>query len=111
VKKPNEFNTYIIYTNDTRFKKYSPAERQIGVTMELRDEAIEKIKERLSVIIGEGDYSEDTSFEALNIKSVNYSQLTTALEDEFDVEIPFMDFKRKATVKEAAEYIVQLVEG
>ncbi|MDF2872553.1 MAG: hypothetical protein K0R05_4128 [Anaerocolumna sp.] len=79
--------------------------------MELRDEAIEKIKERLSVIIGEGDYSEDTSFEALNIKSVNYSQLTTALEDEFDVEIPFMDFKRKATVKEAAEYIVQLVEG
>jgi acyl carrier protein len=88
-----------------------PADRRIGDTMELRDEAIEKIKERLSVIIGEGDYSEDTSFESLNMKSVNYSQLTTALEDEFDVEIPFMDFKRKATVKEAAEYIVQLVEG
>jgi len=88
-----------------------PAERRIEDTMELRDEAIEKIKERLSVIIGEGDYSEDTSFESLNMQSVNYSQLTTALEDEFDVEIPFMDFKRKATVKEAAEYIVQLVEG
>ncbi|WP_099467145.1 acyl carrier protein [Konateibacter massiliensis] len=79
--------------------------------MELREEVVEQIKERLTVILGEGDYTENTSFEALNMKSVNYSQLTTALEDEFDVEIPFMDFKRKATVKEAADYIVQLVEG
>jgi acyl carrier protein len=79
--------------------------------MELRDEAIELIKERLSVILGASEYTEDTTFESLNMKSVNYSQLTTALEDEFDVEIPFMDFKRKATVGEAADYIVQLVEG
>lgn len=79
--------------------------------MELREEAIEKIKERLIVILGAGEYSESTAFEALNMKSVNYSQLTTVLEDEFDVEIPFMDFKRKATIGEAAEYIVELVEG
>jgi len=79
--------------------------------MELRDEAIEMMQERLSAILGEGEYTEDTTFESLNMKSVNYSQLTTALEDEFDVEIPFMDFKRKATIGDAADYIVQLVEG
>lgn len=79
--------------------------------MELREEAIELMQERLIVILGEGTYNENTTFESLNMKSVNYSQLTTALEDEFDVEIPFMDFKRKATIKDAADYIVQLVEG
>lgn len=79
--------------------------------MELREEAIEKIKERLSIILGAGEYKEDSSFEELKMKSVNYSQLTTALEDEFDVEIPFMDFKRKATIGDAADYIVELVEG
>lgn len=79
--------------------------------MELREEAIELMQERLIVILGEGTYNENTTFESLNMKSVNYSQLTTALEDEFDVEIPFMDFKRKATIGDAADYIVQLVEG
>ncbi|MFA9463046.1 MAG: acyl carrier protein [Velocimicrobium sp.] len=79
--------------------------------MELKEEAIQLIKERLAVIIGEGDYTAETTFESLNMKSVNYSQLTTALEDEFDVEIPYMDFKRKKTIAEAGDYIVQLVEG
>ncbi|KAB1438437.1 acyl carrier protein [Candidatus Galacturonibacter soehngenii] len=79
--------------------------------MELREEAIEMIKERLTVILGAGEYKEETTFEELKMKSVNYSQLTTALEDEFDVEIPFMDFKRKVTIAAAADYIVELVEG
>lgn len=79
--------------------------------MELREEAIEMIKERLTVILGAGEYKEETTFEELKMKSVNYSQLTTALEDEFDVEIPFMDFKRKPTIAAAADYIVELVEG
>ena len=78
--------------------------------MELRNEALEMIATRLTSILGEGDYSEGVAFESLGMKSVNYSQLTTALEDEFDVEIPFMDFKRKKTIAEAADYIVQLVE-
>lgn len=79
--------------------------------MDLREEALVMIAERLTSILGEGDYSENVAFETLGMKSVNYSQLTTALEDEFDVEIPFMDFKRKKTIAEAADYIVQLVEG
>lgn len=79
--------------------------------MSLREEVIEKILERLTVILGDRGYAENTNFESLGMKSVNYSQLTTALEDEFDIEIPFMDFKRKLTIDAAADYIVQLVEG
>ncbi|MGB4661209.1 MAG: phosphopantetheine-binding protein [Mobilitalea sp.] len=79
--------------------------------MSLRTEVIEKIQERLTVIFGVGEYNEKTDFDLLGMKSVNYSQLTTALEDEFDVEIPYMDFKRRLTIGAAADYIVQLVEG
>lgn len=78
--------------------------------MSLREEVIIKMQERLTGIFGVGEYTEDTVFEALGMKSVNYSQMTTALEDEFDVEIPYMDFKRKTTLGAAADYVVQLVE-
>ena len=38
------------------------------------------------------------------------SQMTNFLEDEFDVEISFMEFRRKATLGMAAEYIEELCE-
>jgi acyl carrier protein len=79
--------------------------------MDLRDEVIQKLVERLTIVIGAGKYAEGTTFEALNLKSVNYSQTIAALEDDFDIEIPFMDFKRKKTIGESADYIVNLVEG
>lgn len=79
--------------------------------METREEILELLSDRLTVIMGAGDYSEGVAFESLNMKSVNYSQLTTSLEDELDVEIPYMDFKRKKTIGEAADYLLQLVEG
>lgn len=78
--------------------------------MELKQEIVEKIMERLTTLMGEREYSELTKFEEIGMKSVNYSQLTTALEDEFDVEIPYMEFKRKTTIGEAADYVKQLVE-
>ncbi|WP_242958699.1 hypothetical protein [Flavonifractor sp. An112] len=49
--------------------------------------------------------------EDLNAKSVHYSQITTFLEDEFDVEIPYMTFRRKKTIGEAIEYVYDLVEN
>jgi len=79
--------------------------------MSLRDKIVEKIKERLTIILGAGDYNENTEFKALGMKSVNYTQLTTALEDYFDVEIPYMKFRKNKTIGEAADYIVQLLEG
>ncbi|MCI1480164.1 MAG: acyl carrier protein [Eggerthellaceae bacterium] len=56
------------------------------------------------------DYTEDTTFASLNIKSVQYSQITTYLEDEFDIEVPFMKFRRKKTLGEAADYVVELMD-
>lgn len=78
--------------------------------MSLRDEVIEKISERLTAVLGKGEYNEDTKFESIGMKSVNYSQLTTTLEDAFDVEVPYMDFRRKQTIGAAADYVVQLLE-
>ena len=46
----------------------------------------------------------------LGAKSVNFVRIISALEDEFDLEIPFMEFRRKKTIGEAIDYIVQLCE-
>ena len=80
--------------------------------MEERDEILEAIIARISMLIGiEADsLTEDTVMDSLEMKSVNYSQLTTYLEDECDVEVPYMEFKRKKTIGEAADYILELVE-
>lgn len=81
--------------------------------METRSEILACMIERLTQILGvdAATLSENTPFADLNMKSVNYSQLTTTLEDNCDVEVPYMDFKRRATLGEAADYIVQLING
>lgn len=108
VPKPIEYVPLIIYTYSIKINKfYYKGDRKLN----LRVEIIEKIQERLTEIFGEAEYTENTTFESLGMKSVNYSQLTTALEDEFDIEVPYMDFKRRLTIGTAADYIVELVEG
>ncbi len=47
----------------------------------------------------------------LGAKSVNFVRIISALEDEFELEIPFMEFRRKKTIGEAIDYIVQLHES
>lgn len=47
----------------------------------------------------------------LGAKSVNFVRIIGALEDEFELEIPFMEFRRKKSIGEAIEYIVQLYES
>ena len=81
--------------------------------METKEEILKTMIGRITQILGknEADLSGDTEFESLKMKSVNYSQLTTFLEDACDVEIPYMDFKRKKTLGEAAEYVVSLING
>ena len=57
------------------------------------------------------ELSDDTQLIAdLGAKSVNFVRIIGALEDEFDLEIPFMEFRRKRTIGEAIDYIVQLCE-
>lgn len=81
--------------------------------MELRDEILEKLIERAASVLSKNisEFNENTIFADLDLKSVNYSQIITVLEDEFDVEIPFMDFKRKKTFGEAADFVNQIIEG
>ena len=81
--------------------------------MSVRDEAVQKITERSSVLFGKNpeEITEQTHFiEDLGARSGNVSQMTNFLEDEFDVEISFMEFRRRPTVGEAADYIVELCE-
>lgn len=81
--------------------------------MELRDQIYEKIVERIGQLYGKKpeEISDDTRFvEDLGAKSGNVSQMTTFLEDEFDIEVPFMEFRRKPTVGEAADFVAGLFD-
>jgi acyl carrier protein len=58
------------------------------------------------------ELAESTEFIAdLGAKSVNLVRIIAALEDEFELEIPFMEFRRKKSIGEAIDYIVQLHES
>jgi len=81
--------------------------------MAQKEQVVQKIIARLTEIFGkqESELGEETRFvEDLGAKSGNLTQITTFLEDEFEVEIPFMEFRRKATVGAAAEYVLTLIE-
>ena len=79
--------------------------------MSVREEAVVKIIERLSATLGRdaSEFNNETKFADLNLKSANVSQMTTFLEDAFDVEVPYMDFMRKKTISEAAGFIAELL--
>lgn len=81
--------------------------------MTVREEALQKIIQRCCVLFGKNpeDLNENTRFiEDLGAKSGNVSQMTNFLEDEFDVEISFMEFRRRPTIGMAADYIEELCE-
>jgi acyl carrier protein len=79
--------------------------------MELKDEILGHIIQRAAELFKKdpGELSADTQWvEDLNAKSVNYVQIITILADEYDVEINFMEFRRKKTFGESAEFVAQL---
>ncbi len=80
----------------------------------LKEEILGKIIKRAAEVFNKNpeELSEATRFaEDLKAKSVNIVQITTVMEVEYDIEIPYMEFRRKKTLGEAAEYIKSLVEG
>jgi acyl carrier protein len=82
--------------------------------MAQKNQVVDKIVERVCEIFGKqkSDVSEDTNFaDDLGAKSGNLTQITTFLEDEFEIEIPFMEFRRKETISAAAEYVLTLIDG
>jgi acyl carrier protein len=80
--------------------------------MELKDQILEKMIQRAAEIFKKNpaDMSGETKFvDDLKAKSVNYVQIITIVADTFDVEIPFMEFRRKRTLGEAAAYVAELL--
>lgn len=79
--------------------------------MNQKDQIVQKIIERACFLFHRKpeELNEQTRFlEDLGAKSGNVSQMTTFLEDQFDVEIAYMEFRRKKTIGEAAEYVAEL---
>ena len=77
--------------------------------MSLRQEIFDKLVERAAPLFGKKpeELTAATRFtEDLNAKSTQLTQITTYLEDEFDTEIPFMNFRRQATLGEAVTFIL-----
>ena len=79
---------------------------------EEREEVFEKLCERASQLCGKdaSEFTEDTVFTDLGIKSVQVSQITTYLEDCFDIEVPYMKFRRCKTFGEATDFVVDLLD-
>jgi len=71
---------------------YSAVSATMGV-------AVEELSDSTELIAG------------LGAKSVNFVRIIATLEDEFELEIPFMEFRRKKTIGEAIDFVVQLHES
>jgi len=79
--------------------------------MAIRDQILARIIQRTSEVFKKNpaELNADTDFVTdLRAKSVNYVQIIAVLENEFDVEITFMQFRRKRTLGEAADFVAQL---
>lgn len=88
-----------------------PDERGFTID-EDRQEVFDALCERASQLFGKdvSEFSLDTKFEDLGIKSVQVSQITTYLEDELDIEVPYMKFRRCATFGEAVDFVADLLD-
>ena len=81
--------------------------------MSQKEKVVDLIIERGSRLWGKAasELSADTRFaEDVNAKSVHISQITTFLEDELDIEVPYMQFRRRKTIGEAAEYVCEFLD-
>ena len=81
--------------------------------MESREEVLTALISRIASVFGkdESEITEETRFkEDLGAKSTQITQITVYMEDLIDAEVPYMQFNRKATVGEAADYLFSLCE-
>ena len=81
--------------------------------MELKDQILEKIIEAAATVFRKepGELGAETRFvEDLGAKSANIVQIIVILMDAFDVEIPYLPFKRNKTFGDAAAHVAELCE-
>ena len=78
------------------------------------EELFKSIKQMIVYQLGvdEDTITEDSSFvDDLNADSLDMVELVMAMEQEFDIEIPDDVAEKVATVKDAVEYVQNLMEG
>lgn len=81
--------------------------------MTIQEEVIEALSKKCAELfnVKAEDLGPETRFvEDLGAKSTNYVQLSSMLEDMYDVEVPYMEFHRKKTFQEAADYVNSLFD-
>lgn len=81
--------------------------------MTIQEEVIEALSNKCAELfnVKAEDLGPETKFvEDLGAKSTNYVQLSSMLEDMYDLEVPYMEFHRKKTFQEAADYINSLFD-
>lgn len=66
----------------------------------LKDKAVDIFHVDPATLSGETRFAED-----LNCKSVNIVQFASALEDEYEVEVPYMQLRKCATFADAAKFV------
>ena len=78
------------------------------------EELFKSIKQMIVDQLGvdEDTITEDSSFvDDLNADSLDMVELVMAMEQEFDIEIPDDVAEKVVTVKDAVEYVQNLMEG
>ena len=83
-------------------------ERKETLMNEFQEEVVGILKDKAADIFGSdpATLSADTRFvEDLHCKSVNIVQFASALEDEYEVEVPFMELNKCKTFGDAAKLI------
>lgn len=75
--------------------------------MSIKDEAVEVLVKTAAnrFKVDENLLNENTQFDDLHCKSVDLVVLSSALEDEFEIEVPYMALKRATTFADAGEYV------
>ena len=82
--------------------------------MDYENEVREKLVERAAKLLGKQpeEITDEMTLEGdLGLKSTQLTQITIFLEDEFDVEINFMNFRRQKTVGGAVAFVVEILEN
>lgn len=81
--------------------------------MEIKDQILAKIIETAATVFKKdpGELGAHTRFaEDLGAKSANIVQIIVILMDSFDVEIPYLPFKKNRTFGDAAAHVAELCD-
>ena len=74
----------------------------------------EKLVDRAAKLLGKNpaDITDEMTLEGdLGLKSTQITQITTFLEDEFDAEVPFMNFRRQKTIGACVAFVADILEN